>query len=267
MSSSSTTPSVSPSPSSTPLFTPKPRSNLFVSPLLPHEAHLYQAIRHETFRPTINKILYSREPSQATQDKIIQKIREDLDKGVLYIVCRDADNNGEIIAGARWRYLGPKQEDPERTTTTTTTDTEKTQTLAPAPGNRTWEEVEADLTIPDPYPESHPAAFRALCETFNANKRDILGTRPYYVLDTLVTHPDHHRRGAGGTLVAWGCEQADKKGVEAYLEASPMGKPLYERFGFREVRTVCVDLRELGAGDERFEFILMRRPPKGERRE
>ncbi|GJC82238.1 hypothetical protein ColLi_05076 [Colletotrichum liriopes] len=61
-------------------------------------------------------------------------------------------------------------------------------------------------------------------------------------LDTLVTHPDYQRRGAGSLLLKWGCELADENGVGAYVDASKAGKGLYERFGF-------VDESEADAGE------------------
>ena len=33
-------------------------------------------------------------------------------------------------------------------------------------------------------------------------------------------------------LVRWGCDLADKNGVQAYVDASKDGAPLYARFGF-----------------------------------
>ncbi|GKT51917.1 uncharacterized protein ColSpa_12098 [Colletotrichum spaethianum] len=61
-------------------------------------------------------------------------------------------------------------------------------------------------------------------------------------LDTLVTHPDYQRRGAGSMLLEWGCGLADENGVAAYVDASKAGKGLYERFGF-------VDKSEADAGE------------------
>jgi hypothetical protein len=34
-------------------------------------------------------------------------------------------------------------------------------------------------------------------------------------------------------LLEWGTKQADRARLPAFLESSPMGKPLYERMGFR----------------------------------
>lgn len=43
-------------------------------------------------------------------------------------------------------------------------------------------------------------------------------------------------------LVKWGCDLADKDGVDAYVDASTEGAPLYARHGF-------VDESEPGATD------------------
>lgn len=51
-------------------------------------------------------------------------------------------------------------------------------------------------------------------------------------LDTLGTHPDYQRRGAGSLVVQWGCDMADKDGVSAYVDANKEGAGLYKKFGF-----------------------------------
>lgn len=61
-------------------------------------------------------------------------------------------------------------------------------------------------------------------------------------LDTLVTHPDYQRCGAGSMLMKFGCDLADKDGVAAYVDASKSGAGLYKRFGF-------VDESLPGSGD------------------
>ncbi|OHW98399.1 GNAT family protein [Colletotrichum incanum] len=43
-----------------------------------------------------------------------------------------------------------------------------------------------------------------------ANRGDMLA--PSSDLDTLVTHPDYQRRGAGSMLLKWGCELAARRG-------------------------------------------------------
>ncbi|CAN9180317.1 unnamed protein product [Alternaria alternata] len=211
-----------------------PDSSLAVSLLKPEEAEQYMRIRHAVFRNTINNILYSRgEPSQKTLDRVTEDIRDGvINKGILYLKCVDT-STGEMVAGARWRYVKPKEEGAKE---------------------RTWEEVDAGFTIPEPYDESDPELFKSLYTLFNSNKREILGNRPYYVLDTLATLQAHERRGAGSMLVRWGCARADEVGVEAFLEASPMGAPMYAQHGFQPVKEVSIDLRQWG-GKELMNFI------------
>ncbi|KAG9190382.1 hypothetical protein G6011_08470 [Alternaria panax] len=227
-----------------------PDPNLAISLLKPEEAEQYMRIRHEVFRTTINNILYSRgEPSQKTLDRVTEDIRDGIiNKGILYLKCVDI-STGEMVAGARWRYVKPKEEGAKE---------------------RTWEEVDAGFVVPEPYDESDPKMFRSLFTLFNSNKREILGKRPYYVLDTLVTLQAHERRGAGSMLVRWGCGKADEVGVEAFLEASPMGAPMYARHGFQPVKEVGLDLRQWG-GKEQMTFIVRVRcvykaPPPARRR-
>jgi Acetyltransferase (GNAT) domain len=45
-------------------------------------------------------------------------------------------------------------------------------------------------------------------------------------------------KGAGGMLMKWGVERANEDGVECYLDANPDGKPVYEKYGFKEIETV-----------------------------
>lgn len=204
--------------------------------LKPEEAPQYMRIRHEAFRPTVNRILYPKgEPSQKTFDRIVSDIQDDItNKGYLYLKCVDKAT-GEMIAGARWRYVKPK---------------------TPGATERTWEEVEAAFKERmQPYDESEPELLTALFDIFNEHKRKYLGNRPYYALDTLATHQNHGRRGAGSVLVRWGCEKADEAGVQAYLEASPMGAPLYARHGFVEVARVHMDLTKHG-GQGTEDFIV-----------
>ncbi|KAJ8060886.1 hypothetical protein OCU04_009967 [Sclerotinia nivalis] len=52
------------------------------------------------------------------------------------------------------------------------------------------------------------------------------------VFDSITTDPKHQKRGAGSMLVKWGVNMADSLNGEAYLEATEMGRPVYEKFGF-----------------------------------
>ncbi|KMK56602.1 GNAT family acetyltransferase [Aspergillus fumigatus Z5] len=95
-----------------------------------------------------------------------------------------------------------------------------------------------------PYPVSSD---RELCEVFFGGmeemKKRIMGSRPHYYLEMLGTRPEYAGHGLASKLLQWGLERADEVGLETYLSASPAGRPLYEKFGFR-----VVEEREVVAG-------------------
>ncbi|KAK0727700.1 acyl-CoA N-acyltransferase [Lasiosphaeria miniovina] len=72
------------------------------------------------------------------------------------------------------------------------------------------------------------AFFGALADRHAA----LMGARPHWYLEFACVTPALQRRGAGAALVRWGVDRADADGVEAYLDATPDGTRLYERFGF-----------------------------------
>jgi GNAT superfamily N-acetyltransferase len=85
---------------------------------------------------------------------------------------------------------------------------------------------------------------RALADHFFGNlvrsRESIMRGRKHWYLEMVVTRPEYRRKGAAGMLMRWGLQKADADEVEAYLEASPEGKPVYEHFGFREVERLVV---------------------------
>ena len=74
-------------------------------------------------------------------------------------------------------------------------------------------------------------------------------------LEMLATLPDYQGQGAAGQLIRWGLEQADRDGLEAYIEASPVGAPIYEHFGWVDIDTLVVL-------DGEYTELCMRRPAK-----
>jgi ribosomal protein S18 acetylase RimI-like enzyme len=69
-----------------------------------------------------------------------------------------------------------------------------------------------------------------------------MGARGHWYLELISTKREVKGLGTGRKLVEWGLEKVDADGCEAYLEASPEGRGLFERFGFRVVeRLVYLD--------------------------
>lgn len=190
-------------------------------------------IRHSAFRADMNKIFYfnaaHHSPSVATCNAFTASIKDGiLNKGIIFTKCVDTTTN-TIIAGARWTLYKPSS---------------ATAALR-SPGD-----LDDEYTTPEMYAESHSEVWNTFFDLFHDVKRDVMGLRPFWKLDTLVTDPEHHRRGAGKLLLEEGLRRVDKDGMEAYLESSQMGKGLYKRFGFEVVREISLDLRRWGGDEE-----------------
>lgn len=82
------------------------------------------------------------------------------------------------------------------------------------------------------------------------------------VLHILDTHPEHQRRGAGGMLVRWGTQMADRARLPCYLEGSVPGYRLYRQNGFEDVEALEWGLEEWG-GEGVCRFVCMIRPARG----
>lgn len=66
-------------------------------------------------------------------------------------------------------------------------------------------------------------------------------------LNWMAVVPAHRRRGVGSLIMAAGISQADSLNVECWLEATAMGKPLYEKHGFRSLLGFTVDMERKNA--------------------
>ena len=68
----------------------------------------------------------------------------------------------------------------------------------------------------------------------------------------MFTHPNHRRKGAATMLMKWGTALADELGVESWVQATPMAKPLYLRHGFEVFKEVLLvpDVDESEKTDE-----------------
>ena len=67
---------------------------------------------------------------------------------------------------------------------------------------------------------------------------DLMGGEEHWFLSLIGTRPEAQGQGAAGMLIRWGLEQADEAGMRCFLDATQMGKPIYERYGFKAVRHV-----------------------------
>jgi GNAT superfamily N-acetyltransferase len=178
-------------------------------------------IHYAAFRPSPVGCMWTREPSEDSYRALAEVRRKNLvsNPGACVFKCVDTELGNKMIAVAEW------------------TVQENSITL---------EELEARLVCRPPFPEENRPARESFMENIFKSRRELLGTQPHIELDSLVTHPDHHRRGAGGLLVQWGVKEMDRLGLLGYLEGSAAGRPLYEKFNFEVFRELTWDSRPYG---------------------
>lgn len=64
-------------------------------------------------------------------------------------------------------------------------------------------------------------------------------------------------------LVKWGTDLADKEGLQCYVEASPAGYQLCQKFGFKDVAEMTIKLGKFRKGYKDYKHTVMIRPPFG----
>ncbi|EKG14884.1 hypothetical protein MPH_07924 [Macrophomina phaseolina MS6] len=218
--------------------------SLTVSPMEEADFPAMTQLLHKAYYSTtgISALLYLTPPSQESLDKTTQvrlrAFRED--PSVHFIKATDPET-GELIACARWDIFkhARSDEDVER---------------------------KAAITEDDLIPEFNVDVHEALFGPLRRTHKEIMGKRPHASLVTLVTDPDHGRRGAGGLLVQWGLDQADELGLDTYLDASPMGKGLYQKNGFEIVKDIPFDLAKFGGEGVVSHVCMLRRPGPSKRK-
>ncbi|UKZ74460.1 hypothetical protein TrVFT333_002129 [Trichoderma virens FT-333] len=65
---------------------------------------------------------------------------------------------------------------------------------------------------------------------------EAMGERPHWYLELLAVKPQYQGKGAASLMLRYGVNKADEDKVECFLDASPAGQPIYERYGFRVVQ-------------------------------
>ncbi|KAH7191974.1 acyl-CoA N-acyltransferase [Fusarium flagelliforme] len=69
--------------------------------------------------------------------------------------------------------------------------------------------------------------------TMTEGHRRLMGDRPHYHLEVICVHEEWQGKGAASLLIRWGVERADAEGLPCFLEATPKGRPIYEKYGFQ----------------------------------
>ncbi|KAK4539235.1 hypothetical protein LTR36_000863 [Oleoguttula mirabilis] len=94
-----------------------------------------------------------------------------------------------------------------------------------------------------------------------SNRHEMMGKRPHWFLEMLGVHDGYQKRGIGARLIKWGTDQADKEGLETYLDGSEVGQPYYKsRHAFSQDKDIVIpDRPQYGS----IHYVsLMRSPQK-----
>lgn len=81
---------------------------------------------------------------------------------------------------------------------------------------------------------------------------EVYGDKQQLRLTILGTHPDYRQRALATKLVQWGIAKSEEERTPITLFASPMGKKLYNKLGFKEIGSEKIQV----PGDEAFVNLL-----------
>ena len=109
-------------------------------------------------------------------------------------------------------------------------------------------------------PDANSDAFRTLDSISTIRRRCFMGRQSYMYLADLATAPHARRQGAASLLLRWGIDRADAYGIPCYLQGSPDGASLYQKYGFTTVEEVLLDLRPWNSPIEQVKYLAMLRP-------
>ncbi|KAF2759344.1 acyl-CoA N-acyltransferase [Pseudovirgaria hyperparasitica] len=194
---------------------------LVIEPATEADLSDYVDIQHAAFADgEVGLLLNSRGPlTEARRKMYHERSLNDMKNPTYhYIKCVDTDLNKTIGFG-KWRIH---------------------------PNGRTQQEVDDSWYTPTPQPESNVKAEHDFFMYLNESRRDYMGTKPVVFLHVMVTLPEHQGRGAGRMMMKWGVDEADRLGLDAYVESSEAGRRLYESFGFKMLKERIWKLADYG---------------------
>ncbi|MCJ1421309.1 hypothetical protein MMC32_007672 [Xylographa parallela] len=79
--------------------------------------------------------------------------------------------------------------------------------------------------------------------------------RPCLLLEICFVRPGYRRRGVGNMLVEWGTKKADEMHLEAFVEATNDGRPLYARHGFHFMNLLLLDAKMVDEPSEQWKSL------------
>ncbi|EKG18678.1 hypothetical protein MPH_04024 [Macrophomina phaseolina MS6] len=218
----------------------------------------------------ILRLMHDDPPHPRYVEQRLDKVRQTLSKPTAHLLkVVDTDNNDEIVACAHWEIYANGRSDEQLK--------ELEQPFEPLEEERErfgqvqrdffgsyLTRVRRELGKTPHYCELLPTLWHAglAKDPSRSFKECDKLTTPAAVLNLLITHPNHYRRGAGSMLIRWGTQKADNAGLICFLEASQAGRPLYKRHGFEDRETTEFDLAKYGGTGVDKNTTMIRQPVK-----
>jgi ribosomal protein S18 acetylase RimI-like enzyme len=207
---------------------PQEPMSLYLRPGRPEDVPNFVVVYFSAF--AANKLTQAVFPESSPQarafwrDSLAEEIN---DPNARFLVVEDASTSPPtFVAFAKWNFQGPGVG------------------AQPLPSPDIW-----------PKDGDPDAAVRFFSVLWNQHEK-IMHGRPHWYLELIATMKEFQGKGAGGMLMKWGVDRADEDGWECYLDSTPDGIQLYEKYGFREVET-------LQFLDGAYAQCFMLRPAKG----
>ncbi|KAJ4353371.1 uncharacterized protein N0V89_005100 [Didymosphaeria variabile] len=234
---------------------------LILLPTTTNDTLAWTRIRTLAYYGPLHVLTHTRPVSESSIRSVAQDRKKDIDKPNTWqwkVVDTDLppseddpeDNRGRTIAIAVWSAHNLSGQNQKR------------RDGGEQGVDSGWGIQEEPPFIP---PELRLDVLTAVLNPLRAAQNEIMGSStPYLKLDSLATHPEHQRRGAGKLLLDWGVGKADEEGWRTYLDASPMGLKSYEKVGFKTVKEVTFDMEEWGGKGKDWWACMVREAGGGE---
>jgi GNAT superfamily N-acetyltransferase len=161
-------------------------------------------------------------PRASKEENVAKHLERMASPQFVYRKAVDADNpNGPILGVAVWYWV----DDPHNSTQ-----------------NIPWGDPSLGVHL-----ECYEASLGALRRWRLSHFKE--HNQPFIYMGILTVMPDVQRRGIGSVLLREGLKEVDRRGLPAFIEASPMGLGLYKKFGWEEMLKTTVNLKDFGGDD------------------
>lgn len=215
-----------------------------VAPLQESEVDTFTKIYWDAFNPIeANMILPMIYPlglqpdlQERLRNRVLKPLRENASKACF---CAKDRSSGEILGVSWWQHVEDPPESRE------TLDERYDKAKASRSGGVEVEKM--NRALEDAF---FRAAFYSEAET--------MGAQSYMTLKMLAIRPERARKGVGTLLLRKGLEEVDRLDLPCFIHAGVQAKPLYERYGFRDVGEMPCNAFDYGGRSDGRHWCLVR---------